>query len=222
MRSSRETGEARNLSSIAPTNVYSEAGLFVPNVDVSANRAARKWTPCEMLVRALWELLRGPLFLWTPRPLWGWRRGVLRLFGARVGREAHLHPTVRIAVPWTLTIGDDVAVGEGAILYGLGPIRIGARATISQYAHLCAGTHDHSRHDMPLIKSHIEIGEDAWICADAFIGPDVHIGARAIVAARAVVVKDVEPSTIVGGNPAAFIKHNMASREPSSYVLGQG
>lgn len=150
-------------------------------------------------------MLRSPLFAWTPRPLWGWRRFVLRLFGARVGTEVHVHPTVRIAIPWTLDIGEEAAVGDGAILYGLGHIRIGTRATISQYAHLCAGTHDHRSRDMRLIKARIEIGDDAWICADAFIGPNVTIGRLAIVAARAVVVKDVADKAIVAGNPARIV-----------------
>jgi hypothetical protein len=53
----------------------------------------------------------------------------------------------------------------------------------------------------------VNIGDDAWICADAFIGPGVTIGNHAIVAARGVAVSDVAPGTIVGGNPARFIKH---------------
>ena len=83
------------------------------------------------------------------------------------------------------------------ILYGLGPIRIGARSTISQGAHLCAGTHDHRRRDFPLVKAPITIGDDVWVCADAFIGPFVEIGDRAIVAARSVVMKPVAADTIV-------------------------
>lgn len=173
--------------------------------DIAANRRARKWSSRELIGRALWEILRGPLFGWTPRPLWAWRRGVLRLFGARIGRRAHIHPTVRVAIPWTLEIGDEAAIGDRAILYSLGAIRIGARATISQHAHLCAGTHDHRQPDMPLVKATIEIGEDAWICADAFVGPGVRVGARAIVGARAVAVRDVAPDTVVAGNPARAV-----------------
>lgn len=170
--------------------------------DVAANRAARKWSRRELLTRLLWELLRGPLFAWTPRPLWGWRRAVLRMFGATVGPDVHLHPTVRIAVPWTLSIGAGSGIGDGAILYALGPITLGPRVTVSQGAHLCAGTHDWRDPSMPLVKSRIEIGEDAWICAEAFIGPDVSVGPRAIVAARACAMRDVPADSIAAGNPA--------------------
>lgn len=123
-----------------------------------------------------------------------------------MGREVHLHPTVRIAIPWNLRLGDYCAVGDGAILYSLGPINVGVRATISQGAHLCAGTHDWRRPDMPLLKPPIRIGDDVWICAEAFIGPGVTVGDGAIVGARAVAMRDVEGSTIVSGNPAREIK----------------
>lgn len=174
--------------------------------DIAANRAARKWTRTELVGRALWEIVGAPLFRWSPRPLWGWRRTLLRAFGARIGREVHVFPSAKIAVPWNLEVGDHAALGDGAILYNLGMIRIGARATISQYAHLCAGTHDHSLSSFPLIKSRIIVGEGAWICAEAFVGPDVTIGDYAILGARAVAIKDVSAWTIAAGNPARPIR----------------
>jgi virginiamycin A acetyltransferase len=50
------------------------------------------------------------------------------------------------------------------------------------------------------------IGNDVWIGHDATIMPGVQIGDGAIIATKAVVTKDVEPYTIVGGNPAKPIK----------------
>ena len=172
--------------------------------DITSNRAAQKWTAREQAGRVLWALATS-LFRFSPRMLWGWRRMLLRMFGAKVGANAHIYPSVRIGIPWNLEIGEQAAVGDRAILYALGPIRIGARATISQYAHLCAGTHDWRDPAMPLVKTPLVIGEDAWVCADAFVGPGVTIGDRAIVGARAVTMKDVAARAIVGGNPAQVI-----------------
>ncbi len=152
----------------------------------------------------LWGLAR-PLFRLSPRPLWGWRRMLLRAFGAKVEAHVHVFPTVLITIPWSLNLGAQCAVGDRAILYALGPITIGPRATISQGAHLCAGTHDWRDPAFPLVKTPIEIGAGAWVCADAFIGPNVSIGEGAIVGARAVVTKNVAPGTIVAGNPAREI-----------------
>lgn len=173
-------------------------------VDIAANRARREWTRREQIGRILWGIV-APLFRIIPRPLWGLRRALLRLFGARVGKEVHVYPTVRITVPWNLTLGEGCAVGDRAILYALGSITIEARATVSQYAHICAGSHDWRDPTMPLMKPRIEIGADAWVCADAFIGPGVKVGTGAIIGARAVVTKDVAPGTIVAGNPAREI-----------------
>jgi len=113
-------------------------------------------------------------------------------------------------VPWNLDIADEASVGDSAILYNLGLVTIGSRATISQHAHICAGTHDHRRVDMPLLKRPVTIGRGAWICADAYVGPAVTVGEMAVVGARAVIVRDVPPGAIVVGNPARAV----GQREP--------
>jgi len=174
-------------------------------IDVEANRSTQKWSRREQIGRVLWGLVQ-PLFYLSPRPVWVWRRILLRAFGARIGRNVHIYPSARITIPWNLDLSDQCAVGDRAILYALGPITIGPRATISQGAHLCAGTHDISYPDRPLLKPPITIGADAWIAADAFIGPNVLVGDGAIVGARAVVMKDVPGNTTVVGNPAHPIK----------------
>lgn len=174
-------------------------------LDVIANRRMRKWTNLEILGRVMWEYLGAPAFALVPRPLWAVRRALLRIFGARVGCDVHIYPSVRIAIPWNLVIGERSAVGDRAIIYNLGMITIASAATISQGAHLCAGTHDYRQAEFPLVKAPISVGPGAWICADAFVGPTVTIGARAIVGARAVVTKDVADDAIVAGNPARVI-----------------
>ncbi len=173
--------------------------------DIAANRGAVKWTKAELLGRALWGLA-SPLFRCSPRMLWGWRCGLLRVFGAKVGRAVHVHATTRIAIPWNLAIGDYSSIGDRAVVYNLGPLEIGSGVTVSQGAHLCGGTHDYRRPDLPLVKAPIRIEDGAWVCADAFVGPGVTIGSHAIVAARAVAVRDAPPWTIVAGNPARAVK----------------
>lgn len=55
-------------------------------------------------------------------------------------------------------------------------------------------------------KGDIVIGNDVWIGRESIIMPGVKIGDGAIIAAYSVVTKDVEPYSVVGGNPARFIK----------------
>ncbi len=173
-------------------------------MDIQSNRAAKKWSIAELVGRVLWALAI-PLFRWSPRLCWGWRNALLRIFGARIGAHVQIHPSARIFIPWNLNVGDWSSVGFDALIYNLGPVKIGSQVTVSQRAHLCAGSHDFRDPSMPLLKPPISIGDEAWICADAFVGPGVKIGRRAVVGARAVVVKDVSPGDIVAGNPARTV-----------------
>jgi putative colanic acid biosynthesis acetyltransferase WcaF len=173
--------------------------------DVEQNRKAQKYSRGELARRVLWGALK-PLFRFSPRPCFGWRSFLLRLLGAKIGREVHIYNSAVIYYPWNLDAGDYCAIGEQVFIYNLGAVTIGSRATLSHRAHLCAGTHDHTQADFPLLRPPIFIGTQAWICADAFVGPGVTIGEGAIVGARAVAVKDVESWTIVAGNPARVIK----------------
>jgi len=164
-----------------------------------------RYSRWENLRRVMWAVMR-IFFRISPRIFFGWRNFLLRLFGARIGKHVHIYNTAQIYFPWKLEVGDWSAIGEYALIYNLGPIHVGSLVTISQGAHLCAGTHDHTDPSLPLQRPPIIIGDQAWICADAFIGPGVRVGEGALVGARAVAVKDVQPWQIVVGNPARPIK----------------
>ena len=62
-----------------------------------------------------------------------------------------------------------------------------------------------AKSDLPF-KGDTVIGNDVWIGQNATILPGVHIGDGAIIGASSVVGSDVEPYTIVAGNPAQFIR----------------
>jgi putative colanic acid biosynthesis acetyltransferase WcaF len=179
---------------------------------IDQNRAAVKYSRGEQVRRALWSLGL-LLFRCSPRPCFGFRRWLLRLFGASVGRQVHVYPSTHIYFPWNLDIGDWSSIGEWALVYNLGKVTIGARATLSQRVHVCAGTHDYTTAAMILLKPSVRVGDAAWICADAFIGPGVSVGEGAVVGARGVVVKDVPAWVVVAGNPARVIKQRRRINE---------
>ncbi|MCS3937295.1 putative colanic acid biosynthesis acetyltransferase WcaF [Salinibacter ruber] len=180
------------------------SGSASPQLDIGSNRAARKYNTGDLVRRVLWGV-GFYLFRYSPRLLYGWRRALLRVFGASVGKNVRIHPSATIYFPWKFSIGDWSSVGQDAMIYNLGPITIGEKVTVSQRAHLCAGTHNATDPAMPLRKPPIEVGDQAWICADAFVGPDVAVGEGAVVGARAVAVHDVENWAIVAGNPAQVV-----------------
>ncbi|MFW6059908.1 MAG: WcaF family extracellular polysaccharide biosynthesis acetyltransferase [Phycisphaeraceae bacterium] len=169
-------------------------------------RHASTWSAGTQLRRLLWALVQATLFRWSFHTMNGWRALLLRRFGAKVGRACVIRRTVNIEMPWHLDMADHVCLGDHCILYCLGPVKIHPRVTISQYSHLCAGTHDHTRRDLPLVTAPIEIESEVWIGADVFVGPGVRIGQRSVVGARASVFKDLPADQVCVGTPARPIK----------------
>ena len=172
------------------------AGRFRPSPHSWLNRASR----------ATWAFAWLMLFRPSPRPAHGWRRFLLRSFGAHIGRGATVHASARIWAPWNLEMGEFSCLGAAVDCYSADHIRIGARATVSQYSFLCTASHDIDSAEMTLITAPITIGEHAWVAANAFIAPGVSVGAGAVVGARASVFRDVEPWTVVAGNPARTMR----------------
>jgi putative colanic acid biosynthesis acetyltransferase WcaF len=107
--------------------------------------------------------------------------------------------------PWLLEIGDNATISWDVKVYNLAFSKIGNNTMISQYSHLCGGTHDFKSKDFTLIRTGFTIGNNAWVAADAFVGPGVNVGDNAVVGARAVVIKDVPPRAIMAGNPAKVV-----------------
>lgn len=162
----------------------------------------------EVLMRWLWAFVQATVFRWSPRPLHGFRTRLLRLFGANipVPSEVVVFPTVRITYPWRLTLEPRSMVGRRVTIYNLGHVTLKRGANVSQNCHLCAGTHDFLRWDMPLVTGPIVIGENAWIGADVFVGPSVTIGELCVIGARAVVVRDQPARKICVGHPCRPVK----------------
>lgn len=97
-------------------------------------------------------------------------------------------------------------IGPKAEIYNVDYVMLKKKAIISQYVYVCTASHDFTKPNRPLTFAPIELGENAWVAASSIIGKGVKIGDGAIVGMGSVVVKDVAPWTIVGGNPAKYIK----------------
>jgi putative colanic acid biosynthesis acetyltransferase WcaF len=174
--------------------------------DVLASRRISPYSTTEKIKRLLWGCVQATLFRASFHNWYGFRRALLRAFGASLAPTANVRRTVLIECPWNLSVGAESSIGDRAILYCLGPVQIGSRTTVSQGAHLCAGTHDHRRASMRLVRATISIGDDVWIAADAFVGPGVTVGTGAILGARGVAMRDLAPWRIYAGNPAVSVR----------------
>lgn len=174
-------------------------------VDLSKyHNALSRSNQCRRLLwQIVWLLLARPL----PRSVGsGWKRILLRLFGAKIAATANVYSSVRIYMPWHLEMAEYSCLADDVDCYNVAPVKIGANSTVSQKTYLCCASHDITQPTLPLITAPIVIEDQVWVAADAFIGMGITIGQGAVVGARAAVFKNVEPWTVVGGNPAKLIK----------------
>src|SRR5690606_6506097 len=147
----------------------SEAGVF-QRLDTTARAP---YSRREYARRFGWLIVQATLFRLPLPRAYGWRRWLLRMFGARLGAHAGIRRTVRIMHPWLLEMGDWSMLGDRVDVYNLGPVRIGNHTVVSQDAVLCAGTHDHTDPSLPLKRPPVVLGSGVWVAAGAFIGPGV-------------------------------------------------
>lgn len=174
---------------------------------MEANRYHNSLSFRNKFMRFIWTIVYHVFFRTTPNNLfWSWRKLLLKCFGAKLGNGCKIRSTAIIWAPWNFICGDFVAIGSKAIIYSVDKITIGSNVAVSQGAYLCSASHNIYSPKHELTHSPIIIEDRAWVATDAFIGMGVTIGEGAVVGARAAVFKDVEPWTVVGGNPAKFIK----------------
>ena len=166
-----------------------------------------------MAMRGLWNVCSFIFFRPFPTVLFrSWRNFVLRLFGAQIHPRAGVYSSAVIYEPWNLVMHNNAWIGPHVKIYNVDIIEIGNNVTISQYSYLCTASHDIRKKSFDLITAPIVLKDGAWVAADAFIGMGVTIGEGAVVGTRATVFKDVEPWTVVGGNPAKFIKKRVIEK----------
>lgn len=164
------------------------------------DRGAPRWK------EALWIAVRAVFFLPSipfPSDL---RAGLLRMFGASIGRDVAIRSGVNISMPWRMEIGDSVWIGEGVRILSLAKVCVGSHVCISQEVFLCTGSHDFSKDEFTLVTGDIRIEDHCWLAARVFVSPGVTVGEGSVVGANSTVLRDVAPRCFVAGNPARVIR----------------
>lgn len=159
------------------------------------------------IMRLIWNIFYFFLFLPSPRPFHGWRIFLLKLFGAKIGKNCNIHRTVRIWAPWNLSLGSYIGVADNVNLYNMEMISIDDYSSISDGSYLCCGSHDYNSKNFQLFAKPIIIKKKVWICAQVFVHPGISISEGCVVGARSVVTKNLdEKNSVYSGNPCKFIK----------------
>lgn len=149
----------------------------------------------------LWWLVQAVVFPLTLHAHHAPRRALLRIFGARIGKDVAIRPSARFYYPWKIKIGDYSWIGSGVEFYSLGQIRIGNHCVISQNTYLCTGSHDVSDRAFGLQVAPVNLENGVWVAANCFVGPGVTIGANTVVGACSSVFRDLPAQSICLGNP---------------------
>ena len=133
------------------------------------NALSRKNQIIRLLWAVTWAIFARPL----PRSVGsGWKRTLLRLFGAKIDKTAVVYSTARVYYPANLVMGRYACLASDVDCYNVARITIGDNTTISQGAYLCTASHDITDEDNPLITAPITIESFAWVAADAFVELD--------------------------------------------------
>lgn len=154
----------------------------------------------------LWWIVQGIFFRMSPQFMYGFRRFLLRLFGAKIGKKVIIRPTVRITYPWKIVIGDYTWIGDDVVLYSLGDIEIGNNVVISQKSYLCTGSHNYLQSDFPIFAKKINIKDECWLATDVFVAPGITIEKGTVVGSRSSVYNNLPGNKICIGNPAKEIR----------------
>ncbi len=154
----------------------------------------------------LWWIVQALFFKLSPQFLYGWRRFLLRLFGAKVGKGVILRPSVHTQFPWKVSIGDWSWIGDDVVLYSLGEINIGNNVVVSQRSYLCTGSHDYQSSAFDIYSQPIVLENECWLATDVYVAPGVTIGQGTVVGARSSVFKSLPAGKICMGSPAKVVR----------------
>lgn len=149
----------------------------------------------------LWWIVQATIFRFSPKFLYSLRRGLLRMFGAKVGKGVLIRSSATVTYPWKLSIGDHSWVGDECVLYNLADITIGSNAVVSHRSYICTGFHHVDKPAFDIDGSPVVIEDEVWLANDVFVAPGVTIGRGAVVGARSSVFKDMPGGMICFGSP---------------------
>ena len=186
----------------------------IKHVRLSTYRDVRPWG--YLLKRALWSCVQVPF--WPMMPPYTESVSHCFVTSPWSANRTQVLGSERCAsgCPGTSRIDEFSVIANGAEIYNLAPICIGANSVVSQHTYLCTASHDYTKRDFPLYAQPITIGSSVWIAAGAFID-GINVGEGSVVGAFSVVVKDIPPWTVCAGNPCRVIK----SREMKDNETGQ-
>ena len=157
------------------------------------------------IVKLIWDVFGKPL-LSSYIPGTYWRRYILIIFGAKIGKGGKIKTNIKISEPWNLSIGDYCWIGENVWIDNLALVKIGNRVCISQGVYLCTGNHNYKKDLFNLILEKIVIEDDCWIAAKSIVAPGAILKRGSVSSLGTLVSGILQENGIYKGNPAKLLK----------------
>lgn len=161
----------------------------------------------------LWWIINATLFSWSPQMLYGWRRFLLRSFGAKIGKNVLIRSSVKVTYPWKVEIGDYSWIGDECVLYSLGIIKIGKNVAVAHKVYFNTGGHDYQKVTFDIFAKPVIVEDECWLTNDVYLAPGVVIGKGTIVGARSSVLKSLPAGKVCVGSPAKPIKDRVTQQD---------
>lgn len=178
------------------------------NTDLSTFNNSWYKPGANFLVRGIWYLFNAAYFK-SSFPFSGFKKFLLRLFGAKIGKGVVIKPGINIKYPWNLVVGNYCWLGENVWIDNLGKVTIGNNVCISQGAFLLTGNHNYKKTTFDLMVGAITIEDGAWIGAKSVVCPGITCKANSVLSVGAIAMSDLDTNSIYQGNPAVKIRERI-------------
>jgi putative colanic acid biosynthesis acetyltransferase WcaF len=134
---------------------------------------------------------------------------ILRIFGAKIGRDVVIKPWVKIKLPWKLSIGNHVWLGESSWIDNISEVTIANHVCISQGALLLTGNHDYTKSSFDLMSKPIHIEDGVWIGAKTTIVGGITLKSHCVIGIGVIILRDTEAYQVYRLNNALETKERV-------------
>lgn len=174
----------------------------------------KKYSKRIMFQRVLWMIIWNITIRPFPRAVMSkWEIFVLRLLGAKIGKNCRVYSSARILIPSNLEMEDWTTLADHTVISNSRLFKMKKYSIFSQYSVAYCGNHDIFDTSFTSVGSPIILEEYSWVASHCYIGDGVVIGRGARIGASSAVRKSIPPYAIVFGNPCKIVGFRFSPSE---------
>ena len=184
---------------------------MVPMTRVDISQYSTSYKPRSICKRVSWYIINTIFFKSNIPYPYAFKVRLLKLFGAKIGKNIVIKPSVNVKHPWLLEIGDDCWIGEGVWIDNVAKVKIGKSVVLSQGAYLLSANHNYKSQFFDLMLEEIVIEDGVWIAAKSIVALGVTCKTHSVLAMGSIATGDLDAYGIYQGNPATKKRERVVS-----------